>query len=135
MATENNAVPQKEAPESLPQKLHWYVSLLLVLVILFGSPLGCGLFYLSQVPDAVWGEGQLEYDRIWMARGRRPVGIGYETQRVVEEYNEAELCVEHRITFFLWGEMAEAEPATFRRVMALVDGQWQPTGEACTPKR
>jgi hypothetical protein len=95
-------------------------------------PLLCGLFYLSQVQDITWGKNDpLNYTRIWMYRERRPLGIAYQSHRLITEYSETEVCVENKLRFFLWGHSNEARGSTSSQKMVLVDQHWEPTGEAC----
>jgi len=76
-------------------------------------------------------DDQLTFDRIWMHRERRPLGIAYQTQRVVEFYNPSEVCVQNDLRFFLWGRSTEAAPSTSSHRLVLVNNLWQSTGEAC----
>ncbi len=119
-------------PSKLQQQINWYLSLLVLFLFVTVPPILCGLFYLSQVPEVMWqGEGNLTYDRIWMYRERRPLGIAYQTQRVIETYSPTEVCVENKLRFFLWGSSERAEEATISQKMVFVDSQWQSTGQAC----
>jgi hypothetical protein len=114
------------------QQLNWYLSLVVLFLFVTVPPLLCGLFYLSQVPEVMWErEEKLVYDRLWMYRERRPLGLAYQTQRVIETYSPSEVCVENRLRFFLWGRTEQAEESTSSHKMVLVDNQWQSTGEAC----
>jgi hypothetical protein len=116
----------------LQEQINWYLSLLVLFLFVTVPPILCGLFYLSQVPEVMWpGENNLTYDRIWMYRERRPLGIAYQTQRVIEAYTPTEVCVENKLRFLLWGSSEQAEEATTSQKMVLVDGQWQSTGQAC----
>jgi hypothetical protein len=76
-------------------------------------------------------DDNLTFDRIWMHRERRPLGIGYQRQRVIASFSPTEVCVQNDLRFFLWGRSKEAEPVTYSRRMVLVDNLWQSTGEAC----
>jgi hypothetical protein len=119
-------------PTKLQQQLNWYLSLLVVTLMLVVPPILCGLFYLSQVPEVMWQrDDQLTFDRIWMHRERRPLGIAYQTQRVVEFYSPSEVCVHNDLRFFLWGRSTEAQPSTSSHRLVLVDNLWKSTGEAC----
>jgi hypothetical protein len=119
-------------PSKLQQQLNWYLSLAVLFLFVTVPPILCGLFYLSRVPEVMWErDGNLTYDRIWMYRERRPLGIAYQTQRVIETYNPAEVCVENRLRFLLWGRAEQAEEATTSHKLVLVDNQWQSTGAAC----
>lgn len=114
------------------ENLNWYLSLLVLVLFAIVPPILCGLLYLSRVPDVSWERvDKLTYDRIWLYRERRPVGIGYQAQRIVTQYRQTEVCVENRLRFLLWGKSEEARPATSRQIMAFVNNRWQPTGEAC----
>lgn len=114
------------------QQLNWYLSLFVLLLVLIVPPILCSLFYLSQVPEVMWqGDDQLTFDRIWMYRERRPLGIAYQTQRVVEFYSPSEVCVQNDLRFFLWGWSTEARSASSDHRMVLVDNKWQSTGEKC----
>jgi hypothetical protein len=122
---------QKE-PTKFQQQLNWYLSLFVVTLMLVVPPILCGLFYLSQVSEVMWQrDDQLTFDRIWMHRERRPLGIAYQTQRVVEFYSLSEVCVQNDLRFFLWGRSTEAQPSTSSHRLVLVDNLWQSTGEAC----
>lgn len=100
--------------------------------MLIVPPILCGLFYLSQTPEVMWQrDDQLTFDRIWMHRERRPLGIAYQTQRVVEFYSPGEVCVQNDLRFFLWGRSSEAQPSTSNHRLVLVNNLWQSTGEAC----
>ena len=119
-------------PSKLQQQLNWYLSLFVIFLLIIIPPILCGLLYLSRVPDVTWERSDgITYDRIWLYRDRRPVGIGYQTRRIIDEPSWDELCVENRLRFFLWGRSDAAQPATTSQKMALVGDQWQPTGEAC----
>jgi hypothetical protein len=119
-------------PTKLQQQLNWYLSLFVVTLMLVVPPILCSLFYLSQVPEVMWQrDDQLTFDRIWMHRERRPLGVAYQTQRVVEFYSPSEVCVQNDLRFFLWGRSSEAKPSTSSHRLVLVDKLWQSTGEAC----
>ena len=119
-------------PTKLQQQINWYLSLLVLVLFLIIPPISCSLFYLSQVPEVMWQrDDNLTFDRIWMHRERRPLGIGYQTQWVIASYSPTEVCVQNDLRFFLWGRSKEAEPTTISRRMVWVDGLWQSTGQAC----
>lgn len=114
------------------EQLNWYLTIITLALFVIVPPMLCSLFYLSQVPEVIWErDDNLTYDRIWMYRERRPLGIAYQSQRVIQEYSPTEVCVENRLTFFLWGRAKEAKEASSSRKMALGEGGWQTTGEAC----
>jgi hypothetical protein len=114
------------------KNLNWYLSLLVLLLFIVVPPTLCSLFYLSQVPDVTWAShGGLSYDRIWLHRDRRPVGLGYQNQRVVAEYSDTAMCVENKLRFFLWSRSGSAEPGSSSQKMIFMDSRWQPTGEEC----
>lgn len=119
-------------PSKFQEKVNFYLTITVLVLFLIVPPLLCSLFYLSQVPDITWGdETSPTYIRIWLHRERRPVGLGYESRSIVEQYSDTEICVENKLRFFLWGRSDRAEPATSRMGMMLVDHRWQPTGEKC----
>jgi hypothetical protein len=119
-------------PTKLQQQINWYLSLFVLILLVFVPPVLCGLFYLSQVPEVMWQrDDELTFDRIWMYRERRPLGIAYQTQRVIQKYNQAEVCVQNSLHFLLWGRSNQAQPASSSHRMVLVDNHWQSTGEAC----
>jgi hypothetical protein len=119
-------------PTKLQQQINWYLSLLVLFLFLIVPPILCSLMYLSQVPEVMWQrDDDLTFDRIWMYRERRPLGLAYQTQRVIKEYSQTEVCVQSKLHFLLWGRSAAAEPNTSSQRMVRVDGLWQPTGEAC----
>lgn len=119
-------------PTKLQQQLNWYLSLFVLTLMLIVPPILCGLFYLSQAPEVMWQrDDQLTFDRIWMHRERRPLGIAYQTQRVIEYYSPSEVCVQNDLRFFLWGRSTEAQPSTSSHRLVLVNNLWQSTGEAC----
>ncbi len=114
------------------QQLTWYLSLCVLALFLVVPPILCGLLYLSRVPEVMWeDEDLLTFDRIWMYRERRPLGIAYQNQRVIKTYSQTEVCVQNDLRFFLWGNSKEAKPNTSNHRMILVDNLWQSTGEAC----
>jgi hypothetical protein len=120
------------SPTRLQQQLNWYLSLLVIGLIVIVPPLLCGLFYLSQVPEVNWIRADgLTYDRIWLHRERRPVGLGYQSQRRVAEYNPTKVCLENRLRFWLWAKSPLAQPAVTRQTALFVDNRWQPTGQRC----
>lgn len=119
-------------PSKLQQQINWYLSLVVLFLLVIIPPILCGLFYLSQVPEVMWERDQsLTFDRIWLYRERRPLGIAYQTQRIIKEYSQTEVCVESNLRFLLWGSSKEAEAATSSRRMVWVDNQWQSTSEIC----
>lgn len=119
-------------PSKFQQEFNWYLSLFVLVLILIVPPILCSLFYLSQVPEVMWQrDDQLTFDRIWMYRERRPLGVAYQTQRVVEYYSPSEVCVQNELQFFLWGRSTEAKPASSDHRLVLVDNRWQSTGEEC----
>jgi hypothetical protein len=119
-------------PSKLQQKLNYYLTLVVLVLLVVLPPLLCGLFYLSQVPDVTWGGGDSPaYTRLWVHRERRPVGLGLETRRMITTYSDTELCVQTKLRFLLWGTSPTAESATRQQRMVGVDQRWQPTGEAC----
>ena len=114
------------------ENLKWYLSLLVLFLLMVVPPTLCSLFYLSQVPDVTWASNDgLTYDRIWLYRDRRPVGLGYQNQRVVTEYSDTKVCVENKLRFLLWGRSRSAEPGLSSQKMIFVDSRWQPAGEEC----
>jgi hypothetical protein len=121
-----------ESTNQFKEKLNWYLTLVTLFLFVIVPPILCSLFYLSQVPEVIWErDDNLTYDRIWMYRERRPLGLAYQSQRVIQEYSPTEVCVENSLTFFLWGRAKEAKEASSSRKMALGEGGWQTTGEAC----
>ena len=119
-------------PTKLQEKMNWYLTVVVLILSIILPLILCGLFYLSRVPDVTWGEeNSPRYTRIWMHRERRPVGIGYESRRIIETFSDTEICVQNNLRFFLWGEARSAEPVETRQKMVLVNNLWQPTGEAC----
>lgn len=119
-------------PSKLQQQINWYLSLFVLFLFVTVPPILCSLLYLSQVPDMMWQrDDRLTFDRIWMYRERRPLGIAYQTQRVIIEYSLTEVCVQNNLQFFLWGSSTLAKPATSSHRMVLVDNQWQATGRTC----
>lgn len=119
-------------PSKLQQQINWYLSLFILFLFITVPPVLCGLFYLSQVPEVMWErDDSLTYDRIWLYRERRPLGIAYQTQRIVKEYSQTELCVQSNLHFFLWGSSKEAEAAVSSRRVVWLDNRWQFTGQAC----
>lgn len=122
----------KKQTNTLQEKFNYYLTIVVLVLFIVVPPVLCGLFYLSQVPDVTWGNDESPaFTRIWMYRERRPVGIGYQSQRVTREYSATEVCVETKLRFLLWGESDRAEPATSSRVMVLANNRWQPSGQKC----
>jgi len=128
----DNIEPEELKKIYLKRDIAWYLTLLLlILVTCMPSPL-CFLYYLSTVPDVTWQRGDLTYDRVWMARRRGPVGLGYESQRVSERRDDGQVCVTNTVRYLLWEEAGEAaEGAKFSRLFTRTDHGWQPTGEEC----
>ena len=119
-------------PSKLQQQINWYLTLLVLFLFVTVPPILCSLLYLSQVPEVMWQRADhLTFDRIWMYRERRPLGIAHQTQRVIKAYSPTEVCVQSDLRFFLWGSSSQAQPGTSSHRMVLVNDQWQPTGEAC----
>lgn len=119
-------------PGKLQERINFYLTIIVLALLIGLPPILCGLLYLSRVPDITWGrEDRLTYTRIWMYRERRPVGIGLQSQRVTKEYSFSEVCVENRLRFFLWGKSSKAEPNTSSHQMILVDDRWQSNGQLC----
>jgi hypothetical protein len=119
-----------------PTKLQENVNLALTIVVIFlmlvMPPIMCGLLYLSRVPDVtLGGSDNLSYTRIWMYRERRPIGLGFESRRVIRRLSETEACVQNSLRFFLWAKSDRAEATTSNLKMVLVDDRWQPAGEPC----
>ena len=121
-----------DEPTKLQQNVNRYLSLVVLFLLIIAPPILCSLFYLSQVPDVTWERNDgLTIDRIWLYRDRRPVGIGYQSQRVTAEYSRSEVCVQTKLRFLLWGKSGRATPATTSRMLVRVDNRWQPSGEPC----
>jgi hypothetical protein len=119
-------------PSKLQERINFYLTIIVLALLIILPPILCGLLYLSRVPDITWGsEDKLTYTRIWMHRERRPVGLGFQSQQVTKEYSFSEVCVETRLRFLLWGKSPKAEPVTSSRQMILVDNRWQPNGKPC----
>ena len=130
--TENTA--QVSSQPTLQQNIAWYLTLLLITLVACMPCTLCSLYYLSAVPDITWHRGSydLTVDRIWMARLRGPVGVGYETQRVTETIADDQVCVTNTIRYFLWSDAGEeAEGAEFSRLFAKTPQGWRATGEVC----
>jgi len=133
-ATENNQhiSPPENQRSNMQQNISWYLSLVVITLLIILPPIWCGFLYLSSVPDVIWeGNDGVSFDRIWMYRERRPVGIAYQSRRVIEEYSPTEICAETQLRFFLWGQSREADPATVTQLLTLSNNRWQPTGEEC----
>jgi len=131
---ENNpqAIPSKTQPGKMKQNINWYLSWVVIALLIILPPIWCGFLYLSSVPEVIWEDSDgISFDRIWMYRERRPVGIGYQSRRVIEEYSPTEVCAETQLRFFLWGKSREADPATAAHVLTFANNRWQPTGEEC----
>jgi len=119
-------------PSNLQERINYYLTIIVLALVVIVPPLLCGLFYLSQVPDITWGpDNGLTFTRIWMHREPRPLGIGYQSQRVITQYSDTEVCVETRLRFLLWGQSDKAQPNTTSRELVLLDSRWQPNGEQC----
>jgi hypothetical protein len=122
----------EKLPINWRERLNWYLTIFVLALTIIIPLLLCGLFYLSQVPDITWTRDDgLTIDRIWMYHERRPLGIGYQGQRVIFEYSPTEVCVQTRLRFLLWGSSRLAQPATAGQKMILVNNHWQATGEKC----
>ena len=130
--TEQYTPPPEKQPSKTQQNISWYLSLVVIALLIILPPIWCGFLYLSSVPDVTWeGSDGVSFDRIWMYRERRPVGIAYQSRRVIEQYSPTEVCAETQLRFFLWGESREADSATATQLLTLADDRWQPTGEEC----
>lgn len=128
MEPNNTSSPKSKVQE----EINWYLSLLVLVLFLVVPPILCSLFYLSRVPDITWeGDDNLSYTRIWMYRERRPLGIAYESRRVVKQYSATEVCVQNNLRFFLWGKSSEAEPVTARHTMVFLNNRWQLAAGGC----
>jgi len=122
----------EKQPSVIQEKINLVLTVVVLVLLIVAPPIFCGLLYLSRVPDVTWGSNDgLSYSRIWMYRDRGPKGIAYQSQSVVEEYSDTEVCAEHRLRFLLWGESKKAEPSTSNRVMVFANNRWQPNGEEC----
>jgi hypothetical protein len=123
---------QPKKHSALQERVNLFLTIIVIFLLIVVPPVLCGLFYLSQVPDVTFGgTDSPNYTRIWMYRERRPVGVGYQSRRIVETYTDSEICAETRLRFLLWGHSRLARPATSSQTITLVDGQWQPSGEDC----
>lgn len=123
---------ERKQPGPIQEKVNLILTIIVLIVVVIAPPIFCGLLYLSRVPDITWGdETGVSFTRIWMHRDRGAKGIGYQSQRAIEEYSGTEVCAETRLRFFLWGESKKAEPATSTRMLVFANNRWQPNGEAC----
>jgi hypothetical protein len=121
-----------EQSNQLKEQLNWYLTIITLVLFVVIPPILCSLFYLSQVPEVSWERADnLTFDRIWMYRERRPLGIAYQSQRVIQEYSPTEVCVENSLMFFLWSRAKEAREASSSHRMTLGERGWQATGEEC----
>jgi hypothetical protein len=121
-----------EKPTKLQENINLILTIVVIFLMLVMPPIMCGLLYLSRVPDVTWGANDnLSYSRIWMVRERRPVGLGFETRRVITRLSETEVCVRNNLRLFLWAKSDEAKAATSNLKMILVGNRWQSAGEAC----
>jgi len=124
-------MPRKK-PGKFQEKLNFYLTIVVLALLIIVPPILCGLLYLSRVPDVTFGdETGPAYTRIWMYKERRPLGIGYQNQHVTKKYSDSEVCVETRLRFVLWSSSRLAKPNTTSRVMILAGNRWQPNGEKC----
>jgi hypothetical protein len=122
----------RKQPGKLQERINFFLTIIVLAFLVFLPPILCGLLYLSRVPDVTFGEENgLSYTRVWMYRERRPLGIAYQRQSVVEMYSDTEACVETQLRFLLWGNSRLAEPNTSSRGMTLVNDRWQPNGLEC----
>jgi len=133
--TEQTEQTEQEAPQpTLQQNIAWYLTLLLITLVACMPCTLCSLYYLSTVPDITWRRGRydLTVDRIWMARLRGPVGLGYETQRVTRTISADQVCVTNTIRYFLWSDAGEETGGTeFSRLFGKTETGWRATGEGC----
>lgn len=124
-----------EPKPTAQQNLAWYLTLLLLTAVACMPGILCSLYYLSTVPDITWQRGSrnLTMDRIWMARVRGPIGIGYQSQRVSEVYNDSRVCVLNSVQYYLWRRPRReaVENGSSKIVYILNEGQWQSSGESC----
>ncbi len=128
MTQDNQTQEQNKAKE----KLTWTLTIVVLVLLIVVPPMLCGLLYLSSVPDITWGDDEgLSFTRIWLHRDKGAKGIGYQNQRVLEEYSNTEACVETRLRFLLWGQSRKAQPSTSSRELIYLNNRWQPNGEAC----
>ncbi len=122
----------EEGPTKVQERINYYLTLIVLGLFIILPPILCGLVYLSFVPDISWGdETSPSYTRVWMHREKRPVGIGYETRRVIQELDDTEVCVRTTLRFLLWQSSDIVENADRTQKMVQVNERWQPTGEAC----
>lgn len=131
---ENNpqVLPPKKEQSETQQNITWYLSLVVIALLIILPPIWCGFLYLSSVPDVTWESSDgVSFDRIWMYRERRPVGIAYQSRRVIKEYSPTEVCAQTQLRFYLWGKSREADSSTASQVLTLTNNRWQPTGEEC----
>jgi hypothetical protein len=125
---------QKPDKRSTPlqEKVNTALTIIVLALFIIVPPILCSLLYLSRVPDVTWeGNDSLSYSRVWMYRERRPLGLAYQSQRVISEYSDTEVCVENRLRFLLWGRSREAQPSASSQKMVRAERGWQPTGEEC----
>jgi hypothetical protein len=121
-----------QQPSKLQEQINWYLTLLVLFLFVTVPPILCSLLYLSQVPEVIWeSDDKLSYDRIWLYRESRPLGIAYQSQRLAQQYSSTEVCVENSLYFFLWGRSKEAKEASSSRKMILVNDRWESNGEEC----
>ena len=124
--------PPEKQPSKTQQNISWYLSLVVIALLIILPPIWCGFLYLSRVPDVTWeGSDGVSFDRIWMHRERRPVGIAHQSRRVIKEYSPTEVCAETQLRFYLWGKSREADPSTASQVLTFANNRWQPAGEDC----
>lgn len=122
----------RQKPGKLQEQINFYLTIVVLLLLVLMPPIGCSLIYLSRVPDVTWNRDDgITYDRIFMHRERRPVGIGYQRQRITTTYSPTEACAETRLRFLLWGNSSEASPVNYSQRIILSDGNWQLTGQPC----
>ena len=121
-----------DPPGKFQQKFNFFLSLVVIFLLIVVPPMLCGLLYLSRVPDVTWERSDgVSFDRIWLYRERGPAGLAYQSRRTIATYNPTEICAQNKLRFWLWRKSAQALPSVSSQRMILVEGRWQPTGEAC----
>ena len=122
----------RQKPGKLQEQINFYLTIIVLLLLVVTPPVGCALIYLSRVPDVTWDRDDgITYDRIFMHRERRPVGLGYQSQRITTRYGPTEACAENRLRFFLWGDARETEPVNYSQRIVFNNEHWQLTGQPC----
>jgi hypothetical protein len=99
-----------------PAPRRWLTNLgyaLFVAVWLFVMTVPCLAFALAARGELSWDRGEHDWDRVWLIQERAQQGLGFQSERVIEDRSASggPVCVRNTVRYWLWKGAAAGSDA------------------------